>query len=140
MIEASTPERVPRIGVGAVIIEDGKLLLVERGRPPRAGEWAVPGGKVRWGERLADAVAREVLEETGLLVEVGELVWTGQAIGRDWHFVLMDFAAVVVGGELIPGDDAADAAWVPLLEITEVPLTESMHDLIDLLRRQDDAS
>jgi ADP-ribose pyrophosphatase YjhB (NUDIX family) len=124
------------VGVGAVIVRDGALLMVERGRPPRVGEWAVPGGKVRWGERLEDAVVREVHEETGLVVEVGELVWSGQTIGPDWHFILMDFEAVVVGGTLTPGDDAADAAWVGLDEVTDLPVTSSMHDLIDLLRRR----
>ena len=127
---------VPRTGVGAVIMRDGALLMVERGRPPRAGEWAVPGGKVQWGERLEDAVAREVAEETGLIVEVGELVWTGQAIGPDWHFVLLDFEATIIGGELAAGDDAAQVAWVDLAEADSWPLTSSMFDLIALLRRR----
>ncbi|MDF1595354.1 MAG: NUDIX hydrolase [Acidimicrobiia bacterium] len=130
------PIRFPRVGVGAVIVRDGALLMVERGRPPRAGEWAVPGGKVRWGERLEDAVVREVYEETGLVVEVGELVWSGQTIGPDWHFILMDFEAAVVGGTLTPGDDAANAAWVGLDEVSDLPVTSSMHELIDLLRRR----
>ncbi len=130
------PTRFPRVGVGAVIVRDGALLMVERGRPPRAGEWAVPGGKVRWGERLEEAVVREVHEETGLVVEVGELIWSGQTIGPDWHFILMDFEAVVVGGTLTPGDDAADAAWVGLNEVSDLPVTSSMHELIDLLRRR----
>jgi len=127
---------VPRVGVGAVIMRDGALLMVERGRPPRAGEWAVPGGKVRWGERLEDAVAREVAEETGLIVEVGEPVWTGQAIGSDWHFVLLDFEATIIGGELAAGDDAAQVAWVDLAEADSWPLTSSMFDLVAVLRRR----
>ena len=126
----------PRVGVGAVIMREGALLMVERGRPPRAGEWAVPGGKVRWGEPLEDAVAREVVEETGLIVEVGELVWTGQTIGPDWHFVLLDFEATIVGGELVAGDDAAQVAWVDLAEAESWPLTSSMFGLIALLRRR----
>lgn len=133
-------DRVPRVGVGAVIVQEGALLMVERGRPPRAGEWAIPGGKVRWGEQLEDAVAREVLEETGLIVEVGDLLWSGQTVGPDWHFVLLDFEARVVGGELSAGDDAAAVAWVPLKRIEEWPVTSSMFELIAVLRSRSDAS
>ncbi len=133
-------DRVPRVGVGAVIVREGALLMVERGRPPRAGEWAIPGGKVRWGEQLEDAVAREVLEETGLIVEVGDLLWSGQTVGPDWHFVLLDFEASVVGGELSAGDDAAAVAWVPLKRIEEWPVTSSMFELIAVLRSRSDAS
>ncbi|HSR44401.1 MAG TPA: NUDIX hydrolase [Acidimicrobiia bacterium] len=133
------PDRVPRVGVGAVIVRDGALLMVERGRPPRAGEWAIPGGKVRWGEQLEDAVAREVLEETGLIVEVGDLLWSGQTVGPDWHFVLLDFEASVVAGELSAGDDAAAVAWVPLQQIEALPVTSSMLELIAVLRSRSDA-
>lgn len=130
---------VPRVGVGGVVMHEGALLMVERGRPPRAGQWAIPGGKLHWGERLEEAVAREVEEETGLRVEVGELIWSGQTIGPDWHFILLDFAATVTGGSLSAGDDAAHAAWVPLDEVEELPLTSSMHELIALLRRRSGA-
>jgi len=130
---------VPRVGVGGVVVQDGAILMVERGRPPRAGQWAIPGGKLHWGELLEEAVAREVEEETGLSVEVGELIWTGQTIGPDWHFILLDFEATVIGGSLSAGDDAADAAWVPLDEVEELPLTSSMHELIALVRRRSSA-
>ena len=130
---------VPRVGVGGVVVQDGAILMVERGRPPRAGQWAIPGGKLHWGELLEEAVAREVEEETGLSVEVGELIWTGQTIGPDWHFILLDFEATVTGGSLSAGDDAADAAWVPLDEVEELPLTSSMHELIALVRRRSSA-
>ncbi|MDH5372778.1 MAG: NUDIX hydrolase [Acidimicrobiia bacterium] len=133
------PTRVPRVGVGAVILHNGALLMVKRGKPPREGEWAVPGGKVRWGESLSDAVSREVTEETGLSVAVGDLLWTGETIGPDWHFVLMDFEATVVDGELVAGDDAADVAWVHLDEVDRYPVTSSMHELIELLRRRTNA-
>ncbi len=128
--------RIPRVGVGAVIVEDGALLMVERAKPPRAGLWAVPGGKVRWGERLQDAVVREVAEETGLIVEAGDLIWSGETIGPDWHFVLMDFEAKVVGGTLAAADDAADVAWVPLADVAARPVTSSMFDLISVLEKR----
>ena len=130
---------VPRVGVGGVVMQAGALLMGERGRPPRAGQGASPGGPVHWGERLEEAVAREVEEETGLRVEVGELIWAGETIGPDWHFILLDFEARVTGGSLSAGDDAAAAAWVPLDEAEELPLTSSMHELLALLRRQSSA-
>ena len=137
---SSGDRRVPRVGVGAAVLDGDDLLLIERGRPPRQGQWAVPGGKVRWGETLELAVAREVLEETGLHVDVGELIWTGETIGPDWHFVLLDFEARVTGGVLKAGDDAARAAWIPLDEAPELPLTSSMYELLPILRRRRDAT
>ncbi|MFO7299152.1 MAG: NUDIX hydrolase [Actinomycetes bacterium] len=128
-----TRRRTPVVGVGAVIIRDGDLLLIERGKDPGRGLWAVPGGKVRWGETLSDAVVREVAEETGLVVEVGDLVWHGEVITDEVHLVLLDFEATVVGGELRAGDDAARAEWVPLAEARNRPLTGTMHDLLDTL-------
>lgn len=124
----------PRVGVGAVILQDGNLLMIKRGRPPRQGQWAVPGGKVRWGETLHEAVVREVREETGLEVKVDELVWVGETIGEDWHFILLDFAAHVLGGVLEPADDADEAVWVPLSEVDRLPITSSMTDLLNQLR------
>lgn len=128
----------PRPAVGAVVIDSGSLLLVRRGRDPYQGCWAVPGGKVRWGESLTAAVVREVKEETGLFVDVGEVFWVGEAIGGPGpvpthHHVLIDFAAVVVGGTLHAGSDALDAAFVPLAEVLGLSLTPTMHQLLDTL-------
>jgi len=123
----------PDVGVGAVVIDDGRILLVQRSRDPGAGLWAVPGGKVNRGETMREAVRREVAEETGLDVVVGDVVWVGEVIDVGHHLVLVDFAAELVGGSLVAGDDAGDARWVPLGDTGRYPLTPTMHDLLDTL-------
>lgn len=127
----------PICGVGVVVVKEGRLLLVQRGRPPGKGLWAVPGGKVRLGESMRDAARREAREETGLDIEVGQVVWTGDSIGPgdppEWHFCLVDFLGSVVGGELLAGDDAALVRWVPLEEARSLPLTPTMPSLLEAL-------
>jgi ADP-ribose pyrophosphatase YjhB (NUDIX family) len=124
----------PTVAVGAVVVRDGKLLLVERANPPGAGRWAVPGGVVEPGETLSAAVAREVREETGLAVAVGDLAWAGDSIGPGdppaWHFTILDFWATVVGGTLRAGDDAARVEWVPMSDLAARPMVDTMYDLV----------
>jgi 8-oxo-dGTP diphosphatase len=124
----------PVVGVGVLVIEDGAILLVQRGREPGRGLWAVPGGKVRRGEPMREAARREVREETGLDVVIGEVVWTGEHIDDDFHIVLLDFSGEVRGGELRAADDADDVRWVPLRDLADYPLTSAMYDLVDTLR------
>ena len=113
--------------VGAVVVADGRLLLVRRGRRPGLGEWSVPGGRVEVGERLADAVVREVAEETGIEVACGDLLGWVERIDDEHHFVILDFACEPLGGgDPVAGDDAADARWVPLADVPGLPLVSGL--------------
>ena len=123
----------PLVGVGVAVIDQGRILLVRRANDPGRGLWAVPGGKVDLGERLTEAAAREVREETGLHVEVGELIWAGEHISDQVHIVLIDFLGTLIGGDLAAGDDADRAEWVPLENAADYPLTETMYELVAVL-------
>ena len=110
------PDR-PVVGVGAVIVEHGSVLLIKRAHDPRKGEWSLPGGRVELGETLVEATRREVKEETGLEVEVGALVELFDRVHRrdervQYHFVIADFLCAPRGGTLAAADDALDVAWV----------------------------
>jgi mutator protein MutT len=129
----TTKSERPLVGVGVAVIDHGRILLVRRANDPGRGLWAVPGGKVDIGERLTEAAAREVREETGLLVEIGELVWAGEHISDQMHIVLIDFLGTLIGGDLAAGDDADRAEWVPLERVGDYPLTETMYDLVAVL-------
>lgn len=108
----------PRAAVGAIVMRGGRVLLVERGNPPAQGVWAIPGGSVELGETMREAAEREVLEETGVRIRAGELVHAFDSVVRDddgrvrFHYVILDFAAEDLGGEVVAGGDAADARFV----------------------------
>ncbi len=126
---------LPRVGVGAVVLRAGAVLLVQRARPPAAGQWAIPGGKLHLGEPLQRAAERELLEETGVRVRAGAPVFAFDLIEHDargrctLHYVVVDLEAEYLAGEPRPGDDAADARWVtpaqlPTLDVH--PLTRRL--------------
>jgi ADP-ribose pyrophosphatase YjhB (NUDIX family) len=114
-------------------VDEGQLLLIRRGRPPSVGLWSVPGGRVEHGETMAVAVTREVAEETGVVVACGELVGWVERIDGARHQVIFDFSATVVGtapSVPVAGDDAAEAAWVPLYSVEELPLVQGMAEFL----------
>ena len=118
------PDR-PIVGVGGVIVDANRVLIVRRGHEPLKGEWSIPGGAVEIGETLEVACAREVLEETGLEVEVGPMVDVFDRIRLDadgrprFHYVLVDFVCRPIGGTLACASDAVDARWASLIELPE---------------------
>lgn len=129
------PDR-PIVGVGAVIVDGGRVLLVKRGTPPLEGEWSLPGGAVEIGETLRGAAEREALEETGLLVEAGEVLEVLDRIipGADgrtqYHYVLIDFLCRLKSGELRAGGDAMQAEWVGVSDLDLYRLEQPAREVI----------
>jgi ADP-ribose pyrophosphatase YjhB (NUDIX family) len=105
-------------------------LLIRRGSPPAKGTWSLPGGKVEPGETHAEAAAREVAEETGLVVDVGELIGTSEFS----RYVVHDFRATVIGGTLAAGDDASDARWYTAAEVRDLDTSPGLLDWLDRMR------
>ena len=128
----------PLVGVGAIIIEQDRVLLVKRGNPPLAGEWSIPGGVLEMGETLRQAAVREALEETGLTVEAGELLGVYDRILRDadertrYHYVLIDFLCRRIAGEPQAAGDAAEARWFTRGGVGQLSLAEDTADVIQL--------
>ncbi len=128
----------PRAAVGALVMREGRLLVVERGKPPAEGVWALPGGSVELGETLGEAAEREVLEETGVVVRAGAVVHAFDAVVRDddgrvrFHYVIVDLACDYVSGEAVAGCDARSARFVSREEFATL---RSSRATVDLLRR-----
>ena len=121
----------PIVAVGAIVFDDlGRVLLIQRARPPSAGLWSLPGGRLEPRETLAQAVAREVREETGLIVEVGGLACVVERMADDYHFVLLDYFARITGGTLAAASDARDARFVALDDIAALPTTDGLLDVL----------
>ncbi|SLM30417.1 NUDIX hydrolase [Desulfamplus magnetovallimortis] len=131
----------PMLAVGAVVFKEQKVLLVKRGKAPSKGAWAIPGGSVKVGETLKQAAEREVFEETGIKIKAGEPVYSFESIEQDengavrFHYYIVDLEAEYLDGEMTPGDDADDAAWVSVDGLKEKnvnPRTlELLSDLYD---------
>jgi 8-oxo-dGTP diphosphatase len=126
----------PLVGAGAIIIEAGRVVLVKRRHAPLAGEWSVPGGVLEVGEMVRAAAAREAREETGLVVEAGELLGDYDRVLRDaegrvqYHYVLIDFLCRRVSGDLHAADDAEEVRWFRREELPALKLAEDTFDVI----------
>ena len=128
----------PLVGVGVVVWHGDKVLLIKRGKPPRAGQWSLPGGAQQLGETLAEAAKRELQEEAGLDIILGDIIATLDLIDRDddgrvrYHYTLVDFTAEARSSNLRPGDDAADARWFDRDAIDSLGLWSETIRIIDL--------
>ena len=132
----------PLVGTGALILKNGKLLLVKRGAQPGFGKWSVPGGLVELGEKVQDAMMREVKEEVGFDVEAVKLTDVADTITLDsngrvqYHFVVVNFLARIVGGELKTATDILEARWVPVVEVEKCDLTRSFRAFFEKLKSE----
>ncbi|HEX4424029.1 MAG TPA: NUDIX hydrolase [Terriglobales bacterium] len=131
------PDR-PLVGIGAIIIENARVLLIKRGQPPLLGEWSIPGGMLELGETVREAAIREAQEETGLTVEPGELLGVFDRVIRDegnrvrYHYVLIDFLCRRISGDVLAAGDADDARWFTQEEAAKLPLAK---DTAEVVRR-----
>jgi 8-oxo-dGTP diphosphatase len=126
----------PLVGVGAVIVADNRVLLIRRGQAPLLGEWSLPGGVLECGETLREAAIREAREETGLVVEVADMLGVYERIIRSddgrvrYHYVLIDFLCHSVGGELKAASDAAEVGWFTREQLPALGLAYDASDVV----------
>ena len=132
----------PLIGVGVVVFKDGRVLLIRRGKPPREGQWSLPGGRQRLGERIEAAACREVREEAGIEIAVGPLLDVVDSITRDaqggvqFHYTLVDFVAEWRAGEARAGHDAAEAVWADPADLAPYGLWDETERIIALAQQK----
>ena len=132
----------PLIGVGVVVFKDGRVLLIRRGKPPREGQWSLPGGRQRLGERIEAAACREVREEAGIEIAVGPLLDVVDSITRDaeggvqYHYTLVDFVAEWRAGEARAGHDAAEAVWADPADLAPYGLWDETERIIALAQQK----
>jgi len=121
----------PIVGVGAIVVKEGKVLLVKRAAPPSRGLWAIPGGSLELGETLQRGAEREILEETGIRIKAGSPVYAFDFLEYDaqnklqYHFVVVDMEAEYVAGEVQAADDALDASWVSPEDLPGMPVSKN---------------
>jgi ADP-ribose pyrophosphatase len=126
----------PLVGVGAIIIEDGRVLLIKRAKAPLLGEWSIPGGMLELGETLRQGAEREALEETGLVVRANELLGIFDRIVPDqakrtlYHYVLIDFLCKTISGDVLAAGDASDARWFSPQELAALRLAAETAEII----------
>ena len=129
----------PVVAVGAIVFRNNRVLLVRRGQPPSRDLWAIPGGRVELGETLQEAAEREILEETGITIKAQTPVYTFDYIERDgsasprFHYVIIDLTADYVAGEIMAGDDAAEARWIAADELAGLKVSSKT---LKLLKKQ----
>ena len=130
------------MGVGAILFDGDRILMAQRGKPPLQGWWSLPGGALETGESLADAVRREVREETGLEIEPLGVLEIFERIMRDtngvpeYHYVLIDYVCRVTGGRLAAGDDVCRVEWVRRRDLSALKITEGTLGVIEKAFRQ----
>jgi ADP-ribose pyrophosphatase YjhB (NUDIX family) len=128
----------PLVGVGAIIIEDGRALLIKRGKAPLLGEWSIPGGMLELGETLRQGAERETLEETGLVVRATDLMGVFDRIVPDetkrtlYHYVLIDFLCQRISGDVLAAGDASDAGWFTLAELDGLSLPPDTRKVLQI--------
>jgi ADP-ribose pyrophosphatase len=128
----------PLVGVGAIIVDAGRVALIKRGKAPLLGEWSIPGGILELGETVRQGAEREALEETGLVVRATELLGVFDRVVLDeakkcqYHYVLIDFLCERVSGDLRAAGDAADSRWFSAEEVSKLPLPEDTARVIRL--------
>ncbi len=125
------PAERPEVCIGAIAVADDQLLLIRRGHGPAGGMWSLPGGRVERGETLAEAVVRELAEETGLEALCDQFVGWVERIEEDYHFLILDFAVTVLSTDPPrAGDDAAEARWVPLGDVASMALVDGLAEFL----------
>lgn len=124
--------RRPEVAVGAIVVEDDCLLMVRRSTEPARGRWAIPSGRIEWGETAAEAVIRELHEETGLTGVCSDLVGWAESISDEAHFIVFNFEVVLLDdADPVAGSDAAEVRWVPVDQIETLTVVPGLARFLD---------
>ena len=132
----------PVVAVGAVILKNNKVLLIKRGEEPYKGFWSIPGGKVKFGERIKDALKREVKEETGLDIEIEKLIYILKMMVKNkkgevlFDYLILDFLTRAIGGEIKASSDAAEIRWISLKKIDSYNLVPTERRMFEKLKKK----